>query len=301
MLPKLEFEAIWHSFSQPEDLSYSRQEQARAQGYGKYVGLLGVNAASAEDGAIVFLQHMHNIRSIVTQAEKIILVVTLDKLVRCYHDAVFQTKCMAAFGAESLPLGFQKPEKGIVNLKKLQISETTKQANTIHLILLDNGRSEMLNTAYRDLLACIGCRACLRVCPASGFFSMDTRLSPRDYIYSFLSGTIPSVEQCIQCKSCRTACPLGIDIPGFIREARINRSRGNRPVADHLLANAELFERIGSTAPNVSKIIYDNSVLRWLGEKIAGISRKRNIPKMHRSHLERWLVESEASDANNNQ
>lgn len=301
MLPKLEFDAIWHSFSRPENLSHSRREQARAQGYERYVGLLGVNAASAEEGAIVFLQHMHNIRSIVTQAEKIILVVALDKVVRCYHDAVFQTKCMATFGAESLPLTFQKPEKGMVSLKNVPISETTRQSNTIHLILLDNGRSRILNTENRDLLACIGCRACLRVCPASGFFSQDTRLSPRDYIYSFLSGSIQSVDQCIQCKSCRTACPLGIDIPAFIREARINRSRRNRPVADHLLANAELFERIGATAPNVSKVISDNSVLRWFGEKLAGISRKRNIPKMQRIHLERWLEESGDIDADNNQ
>lgn len=301
MLPKLEFDSIWRSFSKPDDLTCSRRKQARGMGYKKYVGLLGVNAVSAEEGAVFFLQHMHNIRSIVTQAEKIILVATLDKIVRNFHEAIFQTKCMAAFGAESLPLYLHNPEKASPKINDIPRSEAREFTSTIHLILLDNGRSQILGSDYRDLLACIGCRACLRVCPAASYFNKDKRLSPRDYIYSFLSGSIPSVDYCIQCRSCRAICPLDVDIPGFIREARINKSKWNRPVADHLLAKAELFERIGRTAPHISKIIYDNTILRWFGEKITGISRKRNIPTMHRIDLEKWLDESEKRDTRDNQ
>lgn len=35
----------------------------------------------------------------------------------------------------------------------------------LHLIIVDNGRSELLQSRYRDALACIRCGACLNVCP----------------------------------------------------------------------------------------------------------------------------------------
>ena len=47
-----------------------------------YVAILGVNAASAEDGTLFFLQHMSNISKDLEQARKVILVVSVEKILK---------------------------------------------------------------------------------------------------------------------------------------------------------------------------------------------------------------------------
>ncbi|MDH5696326.1 MAG: hypothetical protein OEZ00_07000, partial [Dehalococcoidia bacterium] len=77
----------------------------------QYLAVLGVNAVSAEDSTIFFLQHFYNIHNDLRQAKKIILVVGLDKIVKNKPDAIFQTRCMGIFGMESVLLGIQpKPD-----------------------------------------------------------------------------------------------------------------------------------------------------------------------------------------------
>ena len=57
----------------------------------KYLAVLGVNAVSAEDGTVFFMQHFHNIYNDLRQARKIFLVVGLDKIAKNREDAAFQT------------------------------------------------------------------------------------------------------------------------------------------------------------------------------------------------------------------
>lgn len=35
-----------------------------------------------------------------------------------------------------------------------------------HLVIVDNGRSEVLASEFRDVLRCIRCGACMNTCPA---------------------------------------------------------------------------------------------------------------------------------------
>ena len=39
--------------------------------------------------------------------------------------------------------------------------------NELHLVIIDNGRSALLATPFRDVLACIACGACHNVCPVT--------------------------------------------------------------------------------------------------------------------------------------
>ena len=42
---------------------------------------------------------------------------------------------------------------------------TLKGPEEMHVIFLDNGRIDLINTEYRDVLNCIRCGACQNVCP----------------------------------------------------------------------------------------------------------------------------------------
>jgi L-lactate utilization protein LutB len=288
-LPDMIFESLWRSFEKPIDLNLLRKRSAQINGAKDLVGLMGVNAISAKEGSVVMLQHMSNISKIFEQAREIILVAGLDKIVRNLDEAVLQAKCMAIFGSEALPLNCQTKAGRERSIDGLPFHKPSQTTGKIYLILLDNGRSQILQSGYKDLLACIGCRACIKVCPASRYFAEDTRVSPKEYIYLFISGKNPSVERCLQCKGCEAHCPLNIDVPGMILAARELTSKKHRPLSDHLLSNVEVLEGLGSTMPWLACVVSNSRLLRWLGEKMTGISRERQIPRMQRGTFAKWF------------
>lgn len=76
------------------------------------------------------------------------------------------------------------------------------------LIFYDAGRSQLLaNPELRDLLLCIHCGECLRVCPV-------VARSDHNPLLPILSpGAVGQPEASTLCGACRQACPVDIDIP----------------------------------------------------------------------------------------
>jgi L-lactate utilization protein LutB len=287
-LPEMPFESRFQSFTKPVDLVNLRSAGMNQYGAKDFIGLLGVNAISAEDGTILFFQHMQNIRKAFTQARKVILVAGLDKIVKSFDEAIFQTKCMAAFGCEALPLTLHCEADNKDSLDTLPFDiPLTLAASKIHLILLDNGRSQMLKSSYRELLSCIDCQACIKDCPVSQYFSAGKRWSPRTYLYNFLTGKNPSLSSCIQCKTCEMNCPLGIDLPARILDVRHATSYPS--FTDRLMANAGPLQSLGSQAADFVNPLFNQRLLRWLVEKTLNISRLRNLPRYQRRNFARWF------------
>ncbi|MEJ2738403.1 MAG: heterodisulfide reductase-related iron-sulfur binding cluster [Dehalococcoidia bacterium] len=209
--PPMPFESRFQSFSKPADLIARRLSSIQKNGTKNLVGLLGVNAVSAEDGSVVVLQHMSNISKIFEQAREIILVVGLDKIVRNLDDALFQAKCMAVFGSESLSLSLYGKMRHESSIDGLPFSIPAKQyQSSIHLILLDNGRSYMLNSRYKKLLACIDCRACNGVCPA---YISDKPLTPSELPLTFRNDLLKTGIDISNTHGDIEIHPVDIDMP----------------------------------------------------------------------------------------
>ncbi|GAA2729965.1 LutB/LldF family L-lactate oxidation iron-sulfur protein [Actinocorallia aurantiaca] len=117
-----------------------------------------------------------------------------------------------------------------------------------HLVLLDNGRTAVLkDETGRAALRCIGCSACLDVCP------VYERVGDRPYgdlpgpvgaiLTPQLRGIEPAYEASLPfastlCGACADVCPVRIDIPGILvhLRARVVESRRRRPVPTPELA-----------------------------------------------------------------
>lgn len=297
-LPAMEFDPVLDSFDQPTDLVSLREASLRKQGSKNFTGLLGVNAISTKDGAVVLLQHMHNISQVFTQADKLILVASLDKIVKDLDAALFQTMCMAIFGWEALPLSLRGGIDREVNIDALPFEvPSDKASRKIHLIIFDNRRSQLLRSRYADILTCIDCRACMKSCPAFPFFEDGAPWSPKEYIYFFVTGNNPSLDLCLQCKSCRADCPLDIDMPGMILDARIEARADTRlPITDSFLSNFETIAKWGSHLPSLANVAAENRMMRWLGEKTLGISKERQLPRFQRTTLAEWFRSSADRD-----
>ena len=217
-----------------------------------YVAILGVNAASAEDGTLYFLQHMSNISKDLEQARKIILVVSVEKVLKDKEAALFHARSMGIFGLESILLDLNPNPTEVYNFEELPVLSGI-QDREVHLIILDNGRTALLNNGYQDLFLCIDCRACARQCPIGKHLMVERGLvySPKNYILSFLQGKVPPLDECLHCGRCEVECPVGIDVPTLVWKTQIDYAQKHgRSLKKRLLDDPEILAKMGTlTAP----------------------------------------------------
>lgn len=248
-----------------------------------YLAVLGVNAVSAEDGTVFFLQHFFNIHRDLRQAEKVILVIGLDKIAKSREDAAFVSECIGIFGMESSLLGIQPKASETLSLTELSLPPVGT-CRELHVIILDNGRINLLKTQFRNLFLCIGCRACNEHCPIRHSFSdVDYIWSPKNYLNEFLDGKINSIDVCLHCESCRLDCPLDIDLPNLMWQAKIDYiSEHGRSFYHKILGMPEMLARFGTYFTPLANWMMNNKLVRILMELMLGIDRKANLPKFHR-------------------
>ncbi|MEW6440416.1 MAG: hypothetical protein AB1640_05705 [bacterium] len=275
------------------DLVAIRRESERQQGFRGFTGLVGASAVSAREGAVLMLQHGRNVTRIFREARTIVIMAALDKIVPDLDAAFLQTRGMALFGFESLLLGLHgRPERGSgAALDELPIGRSEGRADrSIHMLLLDNGRSALLGGKYRDLLLCIGCRACVKGCAGSQFTDLPGRWSPKEYAESLVAGRSPPDDFCLQCKSCQANCPLGIELPDMIIAAKAELAAGRRRrVGESVLGKMGSLERWASRAPGAANVLIASAPARWLAEKVLDLSRRRELPRVRGATLPKWF------------
>jgi L-lactate dehydrogenase complex protein LldF len=97
-----------------------------------------------------------------------------------------------------------------------------------HLVLLDNGRSEILAGPYRETLRCIRCGACLNACPIyrniGGHAYGSVYPGPIGALITPLFQGLGNFKDLPQasslCGACYEACPVRIDIPKHLINLR---------------------------------------------------------------------------------
>ncbi|MCX5998785.1 MAG: heterodisulfide reductase-related iron-sulfur binding cluster [Chloroflexi bacterium] len=298
-LPDLVASGLESDFEATRALVRSASPSRPASPIKDCVAVLGVNSASAEDGSMYFLQHFSNISKSLAQAAEVIIVVALERVVGNNDDAVFQTKCMGTFGLETMLLNLRSRQPSTHSMDDLPLSHGT-DTRKIHIVLLDNGRSRLLNTPFEDLLLCIGCKACARQCPINAHQTASGEVwSPRDYLFTFLTGGTRSMDTCLHCEACRVECPLSIDIPGLMWKAQAERAtKHRRTLGERLLGDTERLARTGSLLAPISGFVTRSEPCRTLVSTVLGLDRDRRLPEFHRQSLRGWFARRKMTDTN---
>jgi Fe-S oxidoreductase len=88
-----------------------------------------------------------------------------------------------------------------------------------------------------------------------------------------------AADLCVNCKMCRDECDARINIPKLMLEAKAaHQAEHGLERSDWLLARAEGFAAFGSNfAPIVNALLARRSI-RWVLEKVFGLSRRRRLP-----------------------
>ena len=193
------------------------------------IGLTGANVISA-DGAVLILENEGNISLVSRIPEKHIIITGIDKIVSNLQEAITVCQASTIWGTgANLPTYINiisSPSKTADIQKKTIFG--VQGAKEICLILVDNGRSEIIKQGFGELLHCINCGSCLYFCPVY-------RQIFDNYGFHYFAGkgigmTLfqEGVKQafdhglyfCSTCLACKQNCPLDIDIPELIRKFR---------------------------------------------------------------------------------
>jgi len=256
-----------------------------------YLAILGVNAISASDGSVYFLQHMANISKDLEQAKKIILIVGIDKVLRNRADALLHTQAMGIFGLESMLLDLAVRDDERYDFDGLHQLDQAAPPE-LHVILFDNKRSDILKNGYRELFTCIDCRACAGQCPVGQHLPCERGMvySPRNHLMGFLQGQAPPFAACLHCGRCKVECPLDIDIPKLIWKSQIEHDeRHSRGWKKRMLDNPESLAKLGSLTAPLSNWMTKLVPVKVLMETFAGIHRNAHLPAFHRKTFQAWL------------
>ena len=102
-----------------------------------------------------------------------------------------------------------------------------------HVVLLDNGRAQMLGNEFREMLRCIRCGACMNHCPvylavgghAYGWVypgPMGSVLTPQ---FIGIEQAWPLPNASTFCGRCEEVCPVRIPLPKLMRHWREEQFR----------------------------------------------------------------------------
>jgi len=203
---------------------YIRKEILRAE-----IGLTGANVISA-DGGIFIVENEGNISLVSRIPEKHIIITSIDKIVPSVQDAITVCKALAIWGTgTALPTYINvisSPSK-TVDIQK-EIVYGMQGAKEVYLILVDNGRSKIIEKGLEEILYCINCGSCLYFCPIYrqifdnyGFKYFGGRgIGLVSFIFGIKKAFERGLYYCTTCSACKENCPLGIDIPSLMKNLR---------------------------------------------------------------------------------
>ncbi|MBI5576010.1 MAG: iron-sulfur cluster-binding protein [Deltaproteobacteria bacterium] len=165
----------------------------------------------------------------------------------------------------------------------------------LHIVLVDNGRSGILQGKYRDILKCIRCGACLNICPV--FQSVGGHAY--GWVYSGPVGSVLTpllaglaeggtlANASTLCGACAEVCPVKIPIPEMLLELRADeREAGMKDPAEVFgmksyaaaMGRAGILEALERFIGVVSQLLYKKGKTPWLPFRFSGWTDRRDFP-----------------------
>lgn len=182
------------------------------------MGISGANALIAESGTVMMITNEGNGRLVTSLPPVHVVMAGYDKLIGTFAQAMTQVRLLAR-SATAQP----------ITTYTTFITGPATPEKEMHIVLLDNGRSEMrADPRFKDALRCIRCAACANICPpyqqvgghAFGYiYSGAIGLVITPFHHGIDAGAGPQ-SLCVSCNACETVCPVEIPLPSLILDVR---------------------------------------------------------------------------------
>lgn len=194
------------------------------------MGITGCNLACAETGHIMTVSNEGNIRMSTTLPKVHLAFMGMERIAARLEDIDILLRLLCRGAAAQNMATYASFVGGP------RSAEQSDGPETFHLVIIDNGRSRLLaDKAFREMLYCIRCGACLNVCP------VYSKIGGHAYGYAYsgpmgavvtplLVGINRAKDLCqgeTLCGACQDACPININIPRMLLELRAKLAQGD--------------------------------------------------------------------------
>ncbi len=258
------------------------------------MGISGCNFGIAETGTVCIATNEGNGRMVTSLPRVHVAIMGIEKLVPTVEDAFlqYQALCRSSTGQQftvylSMTGGPRK-------------DGDTDGPEAFHVVLIDNGRSEILARGYGEALMCVRCGACLNVCPVyraiGGHAYGSTYSGPIGAVISPLLQPdavdvhkLPSASSL--CGACSAVCPVKIDLPRLLLDLRADFvQQGATPWVERramqgfqwAAGSRSLFENGAKAASMGTGILASmgGGSIRYLPPPFSGWTKSRGFPPL---------------------
>src|SRR5690349_8974385 len=203
-------------------LTQAARRQLRQAFMDADVGITGANFAVAETGTVVLVTNEGNGRLVSSLPRVHVAIMGMERLVADLADLAVLLRLLGRSGTG------QRLTTYTTLLTGPRREGEVDGPEELHVVILDNGRSNLLGGRYEEMLACIRCGACLNVCPvyrkAGGAAYGPVYSGPMGAVLLPLlvgldrAPTLPHASSL--CGACTEACPVKIPLHELLLELR---------------------------------------------------------------------------------
>lgn len=206
----------------PENMTRFVRKLIRKEFMSADVGVTGCNFAVAETGTVTLVTNEGNGRFVTTAPETQIVFMGMERIVPTFAelDIMFSVLARSAVGAKLT---------SYMSLITGPREEADRDGpEDLHIIIVDNGRSKVLESGFREVLRCIRCGTCMLECPAYRHISghgygtlypgpLGLALVP---VLAGYEDYKEITKICSLCGRCNEVCPVKIPLYESIFEHR---------------------------------------------------------------------------------
>jgi L-lactate dehydrogenase complex protein LldF len=258
------------------------------------IGVSGANFGVAETGTLCLVTNEGNGRMVTGLPPVHVALMGIERLVPTLDDLALFLSLLARSGTGQKLSVYTSL---IHSPKRMEDGDGPQER---HLILVDNGRSNMRLSPLAEALSCIRCGACLNACPVfreiggHAYIGRDGSIAPYPgpigAVISpglFGCGNFGQLAQASSlCGACKEACPVDIDLPELLLRIRAGKTGEN-------VINKEPAE--GTAIPGILKLglkAYRMAaavpLLFSLGQRLGGLFSRVVSPHKKYMRLPAW-------------
>ncbi|HLP01724.1 MAG TPA: LutB/LldF family L-lactate oxidation iron-sulfur protein [Opitutaceae bacterium] len=283
----------------PETITRRARKFLRHKFLSADVGLTGANFVSVESGRLVVVTNEGNSRFSLAAPKCHIALVGIEKLVPRDRDlALFLNLLARSATAQQLTVYTE-----FISGPKAPTQPDGPEE--MHVIFVDNNRTEVLASECRAILRCIRCGACLNVCPvyrqASGHAYRSVYPGPVGAVLSpLLAGKrfpeladLPKASSL--CGACNEVCPVNIPIPDLLLRLRDKAKREHAPLASAGTPPMGGWAVLASTPAAWKTALAGGKLLDLVPHKLIPVpalhawTDKRTLPSWQGGEFRRWM------------
>ncbi|EPZ39131.1 Lactate utilization protein B [Anoxybacillus ayderensis] len=226
----------------PEELALHARHMLRHEYMTADVGITGCNFAVAETGSITLVTNEGNADLVTALPKTQITVMGMERIVPTFEEMEVLVSLLTRSAVG------QKLTSYITVLTGPRDEGEVDGPEEFHLVIVDNGRSDILGTEFQPVLQCIRCAACVNVCPIyrhiGGHSYGSIYSGPIGAVLSPLLGGYDDYKELpyasTLCAACTEACPVKIPLHELLLKHRqtIVEREGKAPISEKLAMKA---------------------------------------------------------------